>query len=585
MPYRDDNVVFRILIIVLFFCLTSVAESGEYVVLNKTTPLASQIKTKESTYEIRDVFDLEGKTLAIPENCTLLFRGGKISNGQIVFNNTFLDGFVKIALSKNQTVRGQLANDAIYTKWFQIEKNGLPSLLQGLLKDNANKAFHIENGTYDIEEPIIIRKIEGVSFDFHGSTLIDNVKGDNQSLHRANPMIWIRESHNVTITNFNYEVSDNRYFSKAGTAVIWLGAISQDWETDIYGITISNICGKGNLVRKVKGGTSENMFISGVGNMHNIAVQNIQYDGNLATLCNFEYGLPPAESNFYKKYNISLPDYYGLHPYNLTIKDIVGKNAPSCTGFIRLSSCYNAVVENCYGYNVNSFIFLYNGDMSISRVNGSAIIRNCASYVNADYEGNNVSGLLVFNTYKDPASGQVHSAAIEHNNSYIIENCEFQGRLNLPGNGIRVSGGDGNVVITNVTVKNFGLAAKLTGVTGNRKMGGITLNNCLFENNQSSIELYLLDNCVLQGCIFRSSIIHNANKIENSQIAVYKGVEGLSVRDCVFENSSSNNKASFITFEEKESAKAEISNSRFIGISEKAVVVPKNVQLENCEIK
>ncbi len=585
MPYRDYNLVLKILITLLFFCLTTVAEAGEYVVLSKSATITSQIKTKESTYEIRDKFDLGGKTLTVPEDCTLLFRGGEICNGQIVFNNTYLDGFVKIALSNKQSVQGALANDAIYTKWFQIEKNGLPSLLQGLLKDNANKVFHIKNGTYVIEEPIIIRKLEGVSFDFHGSTLIDKVKGDNLSLHRANPMIWIRESHNITLTNFNYEVSDNRYFSKAGTAIIWLGAISQDWETDIYGITISNICGKGNLVRKIKGGTSENMFISGVGNMHNIAIQDIQYDGDLATLCNFEYGLPPGDSKFYKKYKINLPDYYGLHPYNLTIKNIVGKNAPSCTGFIRLSSCYNALVENCYGYNVNSFIFLYNGDMSISRVSGSAIIRNCASYVNEDYKGKSLSGLLVFNTYKDPASGQVHSAAIEHNNSYIIENCEFQGRLNLPGNGVRVSGGDGNIVLTNVTVKNFGLAAKLTGVKDNRKVGGITLNNCLFENNQSSIELYLLDNCVVQGCEFRSNITHKANKIDNSQIAVYKGVEGLSVRDCIFENSSSSNKASFITFEEKESAKAEISNSRFIGIAEKAVVVPKTVQLENCEIR
>ena len=579
------KVVFRILAFLLIVSLPLVAQAGDYVVLNKTTPLINQIKTKGATYEIRDDFDLGGKTLIVPEGCILLFRGGMISNGQVVFNNTFMDGFVKVALSKGQTVRGKLANDAIYTKWFEIEKNGLSSLLTGLLKDNEGKEFIIEKGIYDIEEPLVLCKLTGVTLDFNGSTLVDKVKGDNLSLHRANPMIWIRESHDVTITNFDYEVSDNRYFSKTGTAIIWLGAISQDWDTDIYGITISNISGKGNLVRKVRGGTSENMFISGVGNMHNINVHNVQYDGDLATLCNFEYGLQPGDSKFYKKHKIDIPEYYGLHPYNITIKEVVGKNAPSCTGFIRLSSCYNAVVENCYGYNVNSFIYLYNGDMSISRVNGSAIIRNCASYVNSDYKGTNVSGLLVFNVYKDPVTGQTHSTGIEHNTSYIIENCEFQGKKNLSGNGIRISGGDGNVVLTNVTVKNFPLAAKLTGVVGNRKVGGISLNNCLFENNLSSIEVYMLDNCVVEGCVFRSNISQKANKIENSQIAIYKGVEGITLRDCVFENTSSTTKASFITFEEKQSANATISNCRFQGIKEKPVVAPANIQLENCEIK
>lgn len=573
------------LIVVLLLWTASQLWAGpRYVVLDPGLSAETQIQAANCTYEIRDDFKLSGKTLTLPDNCTLVFRGGSLQDCSVVFRNTYLDGNVRISLGKDCCAKGRLQNETVYTSWFKAE---LVQLLNSLIPDNQHKTFIVANGTYTICEPLIVRNISGLILDFNGSVLCDQTQGENATLHRPNPMIWIRASSNVTIRNFDYRVSAKRYFSKTETGVIFIGACSQDWDNDTFNITISGINGKGSLIRRVRDGLSANAFICGLGNINNIELHNIQYEGDLSSLCNFEYGLSPGTSASYvRRYGIKLPDYYGLHPYNLRISNITGRNAPSCQGFVRLSSCYNAIVENCYGYNVNSLIYLYSGDMSINRVNGSAIVRNCASYVNKEYRGTELSGLLIFNVYYDPASLTKHSGDIEHNLSYQIENCEFQGLDGISGCGLRVSGGDGNIVFNNVTIKNYSLAAKLSGTKIKSKVGGLVFNNCLFENNSSSVEIYGVDNCVFNACIFRNKSKHLNNRIADNQIAVYSGVQGFTLRDCIFEEKNKDNRASFVCFEQKKKVDAVIDNCRFIGSKVIApVIVPESVSLSNCIIE
>lgn len=571
-----------VIVIVLFGCVSQLYAGSKYIVLDPGLSIDSQIKSANYTYEIRDDFNLDGKVLNLPDACTLVFRGGSISNCSIVFRNTFLDGNVKIALCNKGFAKGKLLNEIIYTRWFKAD---LVQLLNSLIADNQHAVIKVATGTYTINEPIVICDVVGLELDFNGSVLYDQTQGDNAVLQCPNPMIWIRSSSNVSIGNFKYQVSDKRYFSRASTGILYLGTCSKDWNKDTYNITLSNISGKGSLIRKVKGGLSENIFICGLGNLYNIDVSNVQFDGDLLALCNFEYGLKPAEATYYKKkYNITLPDYYGLHPYNIRIRNVEGRNAPRCSGFIRLSSCYNVLVENCYGYNVNNFVYLYNGDMSINRANGSATIRNCVSYINSDYAGTDLAGISIFNAYTDPVSRIKHSVDIEHNMSYFIENCEFQGRASIPGYGIRVYGGDGNMVFNSVTVKNYSLAAKISGASSNTKVGGLSFNNCLFVNNNSSVEIYSVDNCLFSNCTFRNNSMHESNRIAENQIAVYSGVKGFTLRDCVFIENNKQNKASFIRFEQKSDVDAIISNCRFSGSKVTPVIAPESVSLSSCSI-
>lgn len=106
--------------------------------------LIEQIKTSNTYYEIIEDYDLKDKTLTIPENCILDFKGGSISNGKIVFNKTRLTGIVNIKSS----VSGSLTNDEIRSNWFQ------KSSLNDILKLGSIYTHYIISGSYTLSKPL-----------------------------------------------------------------------------------------------------------------------------------------------------------------------------------------------------------------------------------------------------------------------------------------------------------------------------------------------------------------------------------------------------------------------------------------------
>ena len=64
---------------------------GKTVVLNPSRPIEKQIKKKNTRYEIRDAFRVDG-TLYLPKGTVLSFKGGKLSgNGTIIGNRTTIE--------------------------------------------------------------------------------------------------------------------------------------------------------------------------------------------------------------------------------------------------------------------------------------------------------------------------------------------------------------------------------------------------------------------------------------------------------------------------------------------------------------
>lgn len=61
---------------------------ANYYILRENKTFTDQVVVEDSLYEIRYNFDLNGATVTIPIGCTLKFNGGKLSNGQLVCQNT-----------------------------------------------------------------------------------------------------------------------------------------------------------------------------------------------------------------------------------------------------------------------------------------------------------------------------------------------------------------------------------------------------------------------------------------------------------------------------------------------------------------
>lgn len=67
----------------------------KYIQVIKILLLKKDFDKQSTKYIIKYDFDLNGKTINIPEDCTLVFNGGKLKNGIIKLNKTFIEGAIK----------------------------------------------------------------------------------------------------------------------------------------------------------------------------------------------------------------------------------------------------------------------------------------------------------------------------------------------------------------------------------------------------------------------------------------------------------------------------------------------------------
>lgn len=148
-----------------------------------------------TTYEIMYDFDLNGRTVSLPNNCNLLFKSGSLDNGTIRFDDS-------INLSGNPILRESLRLDAnvtnswnmhlhfnVYLSWFVYpsenirDSNGrikfdiLYYRFYNMFKNifhnsNADLTLIIENDDYIVSDNIIIPV--GMTADFRNSRIFVN---------------------------------------------------------------------------------------------------------------------------------------------------------------------------------------------------------------------------------------------------------------------------------------------------------------------------------------------------------------------------------------------------------------------------
>ncbi|MBQ0161686.1 MAG: hypothetical protein KBS84_00825 [Treponema sp.] len=91
-----------------------------YKYIDPNENLSESFLINNMIYYINDEIDLKTKTITIAEDSILLFGdNGKIKNGKIVFNKTFLDGSVNFSQMRYE---GTLINKTCRTSWFGLNK-------------------------------------------------------------------------------------------------------------------------------------------------------------------------------------------------------------------------------------------------------------------------------------------------------------------------------------------------------------------------------------------------------------------------------------------------------------------------------
>lgn len=114
-----------------------------------TNFLTQAMLSKENTiYIIQYDYNLNGQTITIPSGCVLLFEGGSISNGIIIFNNTYLTGNIKLGTSilgtvSNKSLHSSYIMEEIYIKDATIPLNELVKVCS-----DSKAVLYIDAGNY-----------------------------------------------------------------------------------------------------------------------------------------------------------------------------------------------------------------------------------------------------------------------------------------------------------------------------------------------------------------------------------------------------------------------------------------------------
>lgn len=155
-----------------------------YIILRTVKSLVEQMTQENTIYEVRYDFDLGGKTLEVPADCVLDFKGGCFKNGNIVFNKTFLDGIVNF--DRTCIPSGSITNQEVLVDWFGATGDGITDnsyVLTNILElasttnvsdtDYLSKTFTLvfNHGDYVVENPITDEnsKYSKVCFHIKGS--------------------------------------------------------------------------------------------------------------------------------------------------------------------------------------------------------------------------------------------------------------------------------------------------------------------------------------------------------------------------------------------------------------------------------
>lgn len=88
------------------------------IVNGKNILTYNAFNSSSTIYHIQYDYDLDGRTVVVPNNCVLLFEGGSLSNGTIVGNDTVINAqFIKI-FNEDISLDGTWKINGIYPEWY-----------------------------------------------------------------------------------------------------------------------------------------------------------------------------------------------------------------------------------------------------------------------------------------------------------------------------------------------------------------------------------------------------------------------------------------------------------------------------------
>jgi len=364
--------------------------------------------------------------------------------------------------------------------------------IQNAVNASAGKQLIAVFGeTYLVQDQITVPS--NVHIDFNGASITDDIRtyrGSDQA-DRAKPLFYMYGVNNVKIKNFSYTAVSATRSSKQDvpTGIIWIGDNATSGYSETYDIEISGIHASSCI--------SGTMFFGILGESYNIHVHDIVLSGNVNYGINIEYGLAPSGS--------ASPANYGLHPHNISVNNFYGLDNEESVGFFRVAGCYNVKFSNCYGKDVKSFIYVYTGDRSITRVSESVVFENCTHYSSDTFLSGTVNYCVqILCPNKDGSTGDPLLAYTNYEHLIYFSNCQFQSNHVVSSACVRFYGMQGSTSFKNCVFQNsyYGVRAEPSSNPNYTSLHSLRFDNCVFKNHYQALLLTSIRGVLVEHCNF-----------------------------------------------------------------------------------
>lgn len=245
-----------------------------YVILRKNKSFAEQVTQANTIYEIRYDFDLDGKTITIPQDVVLSFVGGKLSNGTIKGDVFSINSNGNIGILERVQFQGLRRAEV---DWFLKDYNSTQS---GRYDNTIEVQQALDCGCVEVVFPIDKFLYITQTLTINGKTrLITDYDGNRMVNYRYDAETYgIVTDKRITMIDFAYQSAGsgdslyvgrlnliNQYYeaeTDGRTMEQTMPMIDVSAVTSIWGLTIAaNLWGRRNNYVGVKVSTTPNHYI------------------------------------------------------------------------------------------------------------------------------------------------------------------------------------------------------------------------------------------------------------------------------------------------------------------------------------
>ena len=432
------------------FVAVGYSQGQNRIKLRKNKPFAEQVTKPNTVYKIRHTFDLGGDTVVIPKGCVLKFKRGKIINGTLVLNDTYLEGTKGF---QNVVLDGTCANSELSSELFVLDKMGRKDNsvdVQSMFNIGVDSVIFTE-GTYSFSDV----RVGNVSINANGSIFVSTLAQEGFS-----------------VINNIFVASNTEYFKLYNATIKGHlegnPRIQKIVLSPVDLTNVNNVEFRGCAFKELRYGCYQ-AFIGGQYDYRGVSLSCHGCKNVLVENCEF-YDLGPSEwtwivpkvsgtwddvemVQFKNNYFHNPQDDYerGNTPVNVFSKNVVfegntleyQKYAGSAFNLqSRIVIVHDNVVRNCYFKSIvdvceygdfcNDYVEICNNDFSA--YNAQCIVTNSKELIVRDNKLKGINAVVAYATYYDPEVN--HAACVDYanetatpNQKVIIEgndcNCDY----------------------------------------------------------------------------------------------------------------------------------------------------------------